>query len=331
MTYYEELGISSSATQDDIRHAHRLLIKILHPDLQMEPGNRQLAEIQSRRINGIAEILLDSDLRDKYDATLNPRLVPPKTRPLPSNRSYPMSTLAASLLFLASALWLLVGERLTTVSPRIETHTTVPVQQPVQPIPASPLRKTSGNPSSSQQFTVVRPIEPPPRSTPPEPKPGTETTHPANMVESTPSPPPPATPPVASSPPPRTPRPTPPENPLVGTWIYIPAPITEADRSIYRPEYIEMRIRDIRGILEGQYRARYHVPDRPLSPNVGFHFAAPPGADSKSFRWSGANGLAGRVDLRLVTVNSVQVDWRVTELVEAADLVSGTAILTRVQ
>ena len=100
---------------------------------------------------------------------------------------------------------------------------------------------------------------------------------------------------------------------------------------MYRPQYIEMRIRNIRGLIEGQYRARYYVPDRPLSPNVGFRFAGSPGTSSTAFRWDGSNGLAGQVELKLMTVNSLQVDWRVTEMAESADLVSGTAILTRVQ
>ena len=34
MNYYEELGIPASAGADDIRKAHRMLSKLLHPDLQ---------------------------------------------------------------------------------------------------------------------------------------------------------------------------------------------------------------------------------------------------------------------------------------------------------
>ena len=92
-----------------------------------------------------------------------------------------------------------------------------------------------------------------------------------------------------------------------------------------------MRIRNVKGVIEGQYRARYHVPDRPLSPNVGFRFAGQSGTESTEFRWNSSNGIAGKVQLKMMTANSVQVDWRVTELADSADLVSGTAILTRVQ
>lgn len=100
---------------------------------------------------------------------------------------------------------------------------------------------------------------------------------------------------------------------------------------MYRPEYIEMRIHEVKGLLEGHYRARYHVPDRPLSPNVGFHFTGPLKERSGAFHWKGANGLAGDVILNLLGANSIQVDWKVTELAESADLVSGTAVLTRVR
>jgi len=124
--------------------------------------------------------------------------------------------------------------------------------------------------------------------------------------------------------------PAPPEehNPLLGTWIYVPGTLAEEDSKLYRPEYIEMRIREVNGVIEGQYRARYRVPDRPLSPNVGFHFAGQPGI---AFRWTGARGVAGRVELKIMSANALQVDWRVTEQADAADLVSGTAILTRVR
>ena len=35
---YEVLGISKSATQDEIKSAHRKLAKKYHPDINKEPG-----------------------------------------------------------------------------------------------------------------------------------------------------------------------------------------------------------------------------------------------------------------------------------------------------
>lgn len=334
MTYYEEFGITSSATPDEIRHAHRRLMKILHPDLQIEEGTRQLAEIQSRRVNEIVQILLDFEHRKEYDASLMPISVPPKAM----SRSYSVLGLGAAGLFcFCVGLWILQLDHWPTNSTQAMTDRRH--QDQVADRQAMPPKTSVSGPITrkTEQPTPTAPSD----SVPPD-LPAIHVDHLDGETESA------AGPGQAAKPAPlnraemEKSNPNAPsqasgnENSLIGTWIYVPAPIAKEDRKIYRPEYIEMRIRNIQGLLEGQYRARYHVPDRPLSPNVGFHFASKqvpgqPGTGSATFHWNGSNGLAGQVDLKLMTVNSIQVDWRVTELAESADLVSGTAILTRVQ
>jgi curved DNA-binding protein CbpA len=70
MDYYEELGISPSATLDEIHRAHRRLSKLLQPDQQTGRAMKLIAEPQMRRLNAIVKILSDPELRHQDDAQL---------------------------------------------------------------------------------------------------------------------------------------------------------------------------------------------------------------------------------------------------------------------
>jgi molecular chaperone DnaJ len=61
---YERLGVSRSATQEEIKKAYRSLAKKYHPD--RNPGNAQAEEIL-KGINEAYEVLSDSEKRANYD------------------------------------------------------------------------------------------------------------------------------------------------------------------------------------------------------------------------------------------------------------------------
>jgi molecular chaperone DnaJ len=62
--YYELLGISRSASDDEIKKAYRKLALQYHPD--RNPGNKQ-AEEKFKEISEAYQILSDAEKRARYD------------------------------------------------------------------------------------------------------------------------------------------------------------------------------------------------------------------------------------------------------------------------
>ncbi|MFV0337257.1 MAG: DnaJ C-terminal domain-containing protein [Chthoniobacterales bacterium] len=63
--YYKILGVSKTASADEIRKAFRKLARIHHPDVAKD---KKTAEEKFKEINEAYEVLSDQDKRSKYDA-----------------------------------------------------------------------------------------------------------------------------------------------------------------------------------------------------------------------------------------------------------------------
>ncbi|MEO0102441.1 MAG: molecular chaperone DnaJ [candidate division WOR-3 bacterium] len=63
--YYELLGVSRNATEEEIKRAYYALAKRYHPD--MNPDNRKEAEEKFKKISEAYEVLMDKEKRKLYD------------------------------------------------------------------------------------------------------------------------------------------------------------------------------------------------------------------------------------------------------------------------
>jgi hypothetical protein len=116
-----------------------------------------------------------------------------------------------------------------------------------------------------------------------------------------------------------------------GTWVYVRPREPESRRALYPAEYVEAVVVEEAGVLRGRYRARYEVADRPISSEVAFRFQGKADHGDATLDWDGAGGARGELKLKLLSRNSMRLEWIATELGSQLGLASGTAILTRRQ
>ena len=76
-THYTLLGVSNTATHQQITRAYRRLAARLHPDKNPSPS----AASQFTRVHDAYEVLIDASQRRVYDASIRPSVVFPPMRP----------------------------------------------------------------------------------------------------------------------------------------------------------------------------------------------------------------------------------------------------------
>jgi len=353
INFYQELGVAADASPEEIRDAFRSLARLLHPDQQTDDQLKKMAEAQMRKLNPIYAVLSDPERRRRYDEDLADGYQAPiifdGAPPRNFHRVVGRMVWAGAILLTGGLLFWLASD--TPPSPQSRGR----IENLLDP---SPALKPSSNASESadlvrlradlravlaerdaalHELSVMRG-----KGTAPAanlsfaPRPVDRSTPMIAMTEL------PSTPRVSAAPPatakPESPtlepskfEPPKPSRRLAGFWFYAQPPQGQKNKnqSLYPPEYIEAVITEENGVVHGNYRSRFRIVDRAISPEVNFSFAGTPNGLSVSCPWSGPGGAHGELTMRLVSDNSIKIDWNATELGTQQGLISGTAVLTR--
>ena len=357
MTFYEELGVGPTANVLEIRQAYRLLARLVHPDRQQDPNCKQLAEDQMKRLNEILATLSNPEKRKDYDIKLKAakalqaiqfELCPPE----PIGRQIWQLTAQYGAWGVTAVLAVLCLV-LLTLSPST-TPDTASGGKPSAPriSPANP-EKRENAPSRAEADDPPQPnlestesigsIGSKSLSTPANYsrgqgrstlsiQPQTKSSMPmASQSESVQ--PVPVDPAAQASQPTRSPAPPPAkiaQATFAGNWFFAPHVNENNDSGLYPPEYIELLLSETNGVLLGHFRARYHVPDRAVFPEVAFQIEGRGGQEtSVHVGWKSANGAKGEANLKLLTSNTLEMNWWATTLSKQQGLVSGTAVLIK--
>ena len=319
MDYYQELGVDRSAAPEEIRHAYKRLVRLVHPDRCSDDASRRLADLQMKRLNGVLATLTDASAREEYDQSLPLDVVMLGGAPRPRSRRvpgwlWPMVVCVAVCIGLASLPNRPSRPASARPAPALPEPAAVTRQAPAPKLPVPTARPHPRNRGSTDDVPPVPPAMPPARL---EPEPPREA---APSILASESPHRMALPDGIA----RAPRPP----GLAGDWFFISEPHTSSS-GLYPPDYIELRVTEASGMVHGKYRARYRIADRAISPTVAFQFEGRAMEDGAQLPWTGAGGAQGEVTLRLLTSGALEVTWEANKLGEQLGLISGTATLVR--
>jgi hypothetical protein len=357
-TYYDQLGVPANASPEEIREAYRALARLLHPDQQTDPHLKRVAEQQMRKLNPIYTVLSDPVRRRQYDEDLAeeyaPAIVLEGPPAVSMNRIVGRVVWAGAIFVVVGLLyWLASGNSGNPFSSENETRPTIPIFIPQTKAAEQPPAKDSDKTaevaalqSQIKTLTAERdfamhelarmkgvslaPAQTPAAAPPPPAAPAAQDRHAPAVTATTELPAAQPTPPQQHSDSPASKaaaaKPT-----LAGFWFYAAPknPQKSKNQNLYLPEYIEATIVEENGVVKGKYRSRFQIADRAAYPEVNFTFTGTPSGSTLTCPWTGQGGAKGEVTMKMMSDNSLRLDWAASELGSQLGLASGTAILTR--
>lgn len=352
ITFYEEIGVAPGASPEEIRNAFRALVRLFHPDHQTDPQLKDIAEKQMRKLNRVYAVLSDPERRRQYDEVLDgpyrPTIVVgPAFKSGLRQFLGRTASFAAILLGAGLLIWLtpesIPGPQSFAHDPYVPAPY-VPVLPSAAPVvdqgpliaalrsdlkavalersvAIRELDRLRGTESESQADSFAQAGEPQREA---------ELRLPASATTELP---------LAKLPPFGEPAVSPAENlegrTLAGIWFYA-RPLQAEDsaegkvKAPWQPDRVEARISEQDGKIYGRYRARFHIADPVVSPDVNFAFTGTLGAGPQfTFPWTGVGGAKGELALQVISANSLRIEWHATQLGTQQGPDAGIAILTR--
>jgi curved DNA-binding protein CbpA len=358
MNFYEEFGVPNDASVEEIRQAYKTLARVLHPDNQPDEKLRAAAACQMKRLHEVLDTLLDPQRRRAYDESLAAAAYSnaaalhwashasnqPSVRPLgefglAESALRHWSWILIACMILGSGYWYLTARVPATAesapngfavaSPPSATGR--PALRPIEEAAKHEIADPAGRSRLSSSGRAVLPESP--SAAKPE-LPG---------LPDIPAPQaaaffglPPAAAYSAGAPEVREPETAPSvanvgKSSFAGDWFYAPA-VEKPDPRLYPPVDIEFQLTEQDGILDGQYRGRYKIPDAAVSQDVVFQVQGKSSARaSAALVWTSGDGAHGEIDLNLLQPNLMRVTWWATQLGRQPGLSSGAATLYRQQ
>lgn len=356
LTYYDELGIAPNASPDQVRDAFRSLVRLIHPDHHTDEQLKAVAEFQMRKLNRIYGVLSDAERRRAYDFSLEEErgpvqpLMSEKLRSLSSSRvTNAFAWTAAAIVGIVVLTWVVtdgptigtagISEKVpAAISPDAETGARGPdmatelartkadlkIALFERDTAIRELEKLRGHSSTRPAAAATETVPESRRQEPLAPPPiGTMTELPSSLPpafsQNNPTAPPVTNARVATAP----------LRALTGFWFYLRTPEDKKNPGLYPPEFIEATMSEANGLVKGRYRSRYRIADRAISPDVNFEFNGKVSGNSVAAVWTGPGGAHGDMTIRLLSDNSMRVEWTATQLGSLQGLTAGTAALTR--
>ncbi len=361
MNYYEELGVTPSASAAEIRQAYKWLARLLHPDRQCDEQLRKVAELQMMRLNDMLAVLIDPPRRERYDASIRMAVVGPQRRIDPGEPGWkqphlgpiriPIGAIGWSMALVLGAValsfTLLYFEhgsgitvyqgdtaRRTRASPASPSATQASPERSA-PVPRGRrFTKRAAKASTHDSVTIAGRRQ--------ESQPATQhltqhVTQPAPSPTEEARPNPTQIPEKIRTPDTTIERTAPRRSvaarcPFVGTWLYAKSGRDEnlSNGLTYRPEYIEMVVNsEERGKVFGRYLGRFPITDQALSSEISFTFHGMAEDGTAVLPWRTSDGGEGQVRMKIVSDVEMEVSWYTTRFGATRKLASGSAVLHR--
>lgn len=332
LTHYDDLGLPSGASEEEIREAYLNLVRLLHPDMQNAPSLKRFADFQMKRVSRAYAVLSDRERRRRYDAELAHRGGEPDSPVALKRRAGRWRARALITIgWLICAFAGVIGIGWYVSQQSVASHDFEQLPTAASAAPASPVdttRVAAAGPGTQPAIPAATGASD--RQADPDPvraeiaaakterdRALERTIHQAKELDFLSS--------LILAAPPR-----PPANAsrFSGVWV-LARPKIEAVSSAYSPESVDLIVSGQAGRIQGRYRALYPGMGATEPPMVRFSFEGTCNNDIANASWTSDDGSKGEIQLKLASDNALQLVWSVSDAANKTGPATGTVALVR--